>query len=385
MNTNVCKKCAAPLPEGAAYCPMCGRKQIREQARKKRGNGQGTVYELPNGKYKAVVILSYYTDEKGKRRKKTRSQVFAKKTDAVKSLPKLLSDPKKEAKKTTTWKELYDAWGPTHRAGKSTMDCYHAAIKHFEPLWGLRIADVDVDDLQECMDSCGKGKRTQENMKALAGLMYKYGIPRHVVPDNLNLAPYLIVGGDKAAHRASFTADQISAIKKQIGKTPGADQVYMLIYLGFRPSEFLDLQVKDYDQKRKCIVAGAKTAAGIGRTVTVSPKIQKYVTEAAQNATGALIRDPDGKAYKLKDWTENVFYAVLEAAGIDNPMVTVGGGVQRHKYTPHSCRHTFATLLKRAAGSEKDKIELIGHASGEQLRYYQDVELDDLRKLTDQL
>ena len=42
-------------------------------------------------------------------------------------------------------------------------------------------------------------------------------------------------------------------------------------------------------------------------------------------------------------------------------------------------------LRKRAAGSEKDKIELIGHASGEQLRYYQDVELDDLRKLTDQL
>lgn len=358
---------------------------MRQQRTKQRGNGQGCVYELPSGKFKAVVILGYYTDEKGKRRRRTRSQVFAKKTDAVKALPKLLEDPRKEVKRSTTFKELYDAWEPTHRAGEDTMGCYHAAIKHFAPVWGLRIADLDVDDLQECLDTCGRGKRTQENMKALAGLMYKYGIPRHAIPDNLNLGPFLIVGGDKAAHRVSFTDDQIKAIKKQIGKTPGAEQVYMLIYLGYRPSEFLDLQVADYDAKNKCFVAGAKTAAGKGRTVTVSPKIQKYITAAARGATGALIRDPDGRPYKLRDWTESVFYAVLAGAGIDNPMVTVGGGVQRHKYTPHSCRHTFSTLMKRVAGSEKDKIELIGHASGEQLRYYQDVSLEDLRAITDAL
>ena len=60
-----------------------------------------------------------------------------------------------------------------------------------------------------------------------------------------------------------------------------------------------------------------------------------------------------------------------------------GGGKFRHKYTPHSCRHTFATLMKRVDGAEKDKLELIGHSSPEMLRYYQDVALDDLRKITD--
>ena len=380
---DICKKCAAPLPEGAAFCPACGRAVTRKQKTKQRGNGQGCVYALPSGKFKAVVILGYYTDDKGKRRRRTRSQVFTRKTDAINALPKLLQDPRKEAKRSTTFKELYDAWEPTHRAGADTMGCYHAAIKHFEPVWGLRMADVDIDDLQECLDTCGRGKRTQENMKALAGLMYKYGIPRKVVPDNLNLGPFLVVGGDKAAHRISFTDDQIKAIKKQIGRAPGAEQVYMLIYLGYRPSEFLDLQVEDYDQKQQCIVAGAKTDAGKGRTVTISPKIRKYVQQAAKGATGPLIRDPDGGPYKLKDWTESVFYPVLEAAGIANPMVTVGGGAQRHKYTPHSCRHTFSTLMKRVDGSEKDKLELIGHASGEQLRYYQDVSLEDLRAITD--
>ena len=76
-------------------------------------------------------------------------------------------------------------------------------------------------------------------------------------------------------------------------------------------------------------------------------------------------------------------FEALEAVGIDNPMVEIAGGKTRHKYTPHTCRHTFATLLKRVSGSDKDKQELIGHASSEMLRYYQDVDLKDLKKITD--
>lgn len=41
--------------------------------------------------------------------------------------------------------------------------------------------------------------------------------------------------------------------------------------------------------------------------------------------------------------------------------------------------------MKRVAGSDKDKLSLIGHASEEQLRYYQDVDLDDLRQITDKI
>lgn len=39
--------------------------------------------------------------------------------------------------------------------------------------------------------------------------------------------------------------------------------------------------------------------------------------------------------------------------------------------------------MKRVEGADKDKQELIGHASAEMLRYYQDAPLDDLRKITD--
>ena len=72
----------------------------------------------------------------------------------------------------------------------------------------------------------------------------------------------------------------------------------------------------------------------------------------------------------------------MDACGVDNPLEGPEGA-KRHRYTPHSCRHTFATLMKRVDGADKDKLELIGHTSNEMLRHYQDVSLKDLRKITD--
>lgn len=381
-----CNKCGADLPEGSVFCCFCGKKQLREKKKKARGNGQGSVFKLPSGKYKAVVTVGYYLSDDGERHRKTHSQVFPTKKEAIAALPRLLNEPVKKQKKSITFKELYDKWLPTHRAGKSTMDCYKAAFKHFEPVWFYPMEDIDVDDLQECLDTCGKGKRTQENMKALCGLIYKYGIPRQAIPENLNLAQFIVVGGDKGAHRESFDDIQIEKIRQQIGITPYADYVYSLIYLGFRPGEFLLLDISRYNAEKNCFTGGGKTAAGTNRIVTISPKIRPYVTAIIGKRTeGPVFCDENGEEWELRDFTEKAFYPVLEAAGIDNPMVEIGGGVQRHKYTPHTCRHTFATLMKNINAPSKDKLALIGHSSEEMLRYYQDVDISGLEKITNAL
>lgn len=380
-----CIKCGETLPEGARWCCWCGKKQEKEKRRRVRGNGQGTVYRRSNGKYRAEVVLGYYTDAKGRKRRKTRSKDFALKKDAVAALPGLLSGGRVKVNDTITFHEVFEQWSPGHAetVGKSTMDCYKAAYKWLAPLLFLRMADIEIDDVLECFEDCTAGKRTKQNMKALLSLMYKWAIPRHAVPDGLNLAEFVRVSGEDGPARPSFTDAQIKQIRAQVGKLPGADQVYCMIYTGFRPSEFLALTPADYDAKARCLTGGAKTDAGKGRRVTVSPKIEKIVKRAATGQRVALFGDANGKPYNLASWTEGVFYPVLEAAGIDNPMEEIGGGVMRHKYTPHCCRHTFATLMKRVGGAAKDKQELIGHASEEQLKYYQDVDLEDLRRITD--
>lgn len=380
----ICVKCGQAAPEGR-FCALCGAEQTAPKRQtKKRGNGQGTVFKLPNGSYLADVTLGYWLDDEGKAHRKRRTKTFLRKKDAIAALPLLALDPEREARKKLTLLELYEKWYPTHKAAPSTMGCYRAAMAYFGPLHYVQTADLDVDDLQECIDECPKGRRTKENMRALISLLCKYGIPRKAFPEKLNFGEFLTISGDPAAHRAAFTPEQIETIRAGVDKVPGAAEIYAMILLGFRPSEFLMLTAASVNVDALTLTGGGKTAAGTDRIVTISPKIHTMILSRAAHP-GPLFPAPDGSQWQLKAFTENLFYPALEALGIDNPLVEVGGGVLRHKYTPHTCRHTFATLIKKIPGAERDKLELIGHASGEMLRYYQDVGLEDLRAITDQI
>lgn len=375
-----CRKCRAEIPDGSRFCLQCGVRQDVKQNPKNRGNGQGSVYQLPNKRWIAVKTLGYEPGEDGKLRRVTRSKSgFKTKKEALEYLPQLSAAPRP---KELTFRQLYDTWFPTHQASKSTLDCYAAAVKYYEPIWHVNIQDITVDDLQDCIDDCPKGKRTRENMKTLCGLLYKYAIPRHLA--TINMGEYVRARGGEHGKKDGLPEEAVRAIEAHVGAVPGADYVLCQCYLGFRPSEFLALDAQDYNRQERAFVGGAKTEAGRNRVVTVSPKIQPIVDRLARDkVAGPVFCAPDGS--RMTRWAyRNLFFAVLEACGVENPVTTVDG-VGRRKYTPHSCRHTFATMMKRVEGAEKDKLELIGHSSPEMLRHYQDVSFADLRKVTDAL
>ena len=367
-----CRKCRQEIPDGSRYCMFCGALQEVSCNTKARGNGTGSVFK--RGKtWTACRVIGYTTEiievdgqQKKKLHKTTRSKGgFKTKKEALEYLPKLTEAA---GKKSLTWAQLYAAWKPTHRAGKSTMDCYSAAEKHFKPVWHLPFDRVDVDDLQECLDDCPKGKRTRENMKALAGLLYKYAIPRHIV--TLNIAQYLTVGAGDTGERSALPEEALEALREAVGAVQGADYILAQCYLGFRPSELLALNVRDYNRRE--------------RAFTVSPKIQPIIDRLTRDKiSGPVFCAPDGGAMTIEQYRA-LFYRALDECGIENP-VEGPEGAKRHRYTPHSCRHTFATLMKRVDGADKDKLELIGHTSNEMLRHYQDVSLEDLRRVTDAL
>lgn len=377
----VCRKCKKEIPAESVYCMFCGVKQaVQDKAVKARANGTGTVYK--RGKtWTAKVTVGYDIDKDGKSRAVTRTKGgFKTKKDAVNYLPSLKYAPR-EKPKNATFAQVYAAWLPTHRAGKSTINCYKAAYKYFEPVYRLPLTDIDIDDLQECLDECPKGRRTKENMKALCGLLYKYAIPRHYVA--LDMGQYLIVSGEGGTKNA-LPSEAIPKLESHAESVFGASYVLCQSYLGFRPSEFISLRIEDYNAKERAFVGGAKTEAGMNRTVTVSPKIQPYVDAAiGGRSSGAVFTDESGGAFSVARYRD-LFYTVLEKCGIENDIIEKDGK-KFYTFTPHSCRHTFATLMKRVDGADKDKLALISHTSNEMLRYYQDVDYQDLRKITDSL
>jgi integrase len=137
------------------------------------------------------------------------------------------------------------------------------------------------------------------------------------------------------------------------------------------------MRKSDYDANARCLKGGIKTEAGMDRIVTISPKVQKYIDTQMEGTSDYMFPNNEGKKFSLHVYRD-CFYEALAEMGIQ-PLQESGF----HRLTPHSCRHTFATLMKRVSAPDKDKLELIGHAYPKMLMYYQDVSVEDLRKITD--
>ena len=343
-----------------------------------RANGMGTSFKRGRT-WTARVVIGWKTAEDGHATPVYRSKGgFQTKREALAYCPELFKAPK--PKVSMTMHDIYTAWLPTHesKVGKSTMDCYKAAWKHFAPIHYMPFADIDLDDLQECVDDCPNGKRTKENMKALAGLLMKYALPRHQT--DMNYAEYIHTGNEKKGTRPAFSRDQIKLIDEQIGITPHAEDVLCLIYTGMRPSELFALTKDDY--RDGILYGGIKTEAGRNRAIPVSEKIRWIIEQRVTNCNGFLFPKDDGTQMTAKYFRDTYFYPVLFAAGIQ-PLPTKDHPAT---WTPYSCRHAFANLLKDAPGSDKDKAALMGHTEYRTTqKHYQTATLEALKNIINSL
>jgi len=383
-----CIKCGESLPPDSLYCNLCGKKQISQSGtRQRRAKGAGSVYRRSTDKtWTASTVLGYEKLDNGKLKAiRPCKYGFKSKSDAIKYLPNLERQGKK-IDDNISFKGLYDLWFSDYekrdRSG-GTVRGHKAAIKHFHDIWYIKFSDVHIDDLQECMYDCERGRRTKENMKSMAGMMYDYAIPRGYRPDKLNLGRYLYIGNDKQTTRENFKDYQIEVIRKNLDIVKYADWIYSHIYLGFRTHEFISLLIeKNYNHEGKFFIAGEKTEAGIDRKVTISPKILPIIESLIGDRTSGPVFTIDGSPLTTEQYRKECFYPALEVMGFDNP---IDPQTETHKYTPYCCRHTFATLMKNVDGADVDKLSLIGHTNVEMLNKYQHTDLSSLRMITDQI
>lgn len=368
-----CSKCGAPLPLASNFCPACGKNLHPKRVGKRmRGNGQGTVYKRGR-----TWTASYTYGWAGPRPLKRTKGGFATKREAIDYLP-ILKSPVAAKRSSISFGALFDAWVPYYapRIAEITMKGIKSAAKWFADINHLPIAELTIDDLQDCVDACPRSKRTKENMKYLAVQLYRYAAARKVLRDNI--AEYIYCGKEDGGTRPAFTVEQLELIRKAVGKVPYADYAYCMIYLGFRPNEMLRLTADAYDAAHDCFIGGFKTEAGTDRNVTISPKIAPIIKARVAVAKPWVFPNKRGELMTDAEFREDCFYPLLAALGIqpipdeEHPAV----------WKPYSCRHTFANLMKNAPGSDTDKASLMGHADPSMTKYYQSPDYDSIRAIT---
>lgn len=376
-----CPKCTSSVPDGSVYCNHCGGKlpQQGKRKQKSRGNGQGTAYKVGNT-WTAQVIIGYRPPKDEMHQPipiKRKKGGFKRKIDAL-AYCQTLKGSKDECK--LTMQQLYEAWFPWYepRIDKDTMGCYQAAFGHFASLHHKKIIDIRAADLQKCLDDCPRGHRTHQNMKVLAGLLWKYAMDHEYV--SRNVAENLYIGKGKSIQREPLTENEVECIRQAIGKERYAEYIYALCYLGFRPGEFLSLRKDHYRimDGIEVLVNGSKTEAGIDRVVVIPPQIldivrnrlwvpgtdmlfPQYVFNRSKTALKGFKEMND--AY----FREFAFKPLCANLGIAEGKV------------PYCTRHTYSDKLKKAEGNDKTKAGLMGHTDYAFTQsHYQSTDLDDL-------
>lgn len=343
----LCVNCRKEIDNDSVYCKYCGRKQVKDERKRLRNpNGYGSVIKLSGRRKKpyAVRVTDGIID--GKQRYRYISY-HATKTEAEKALAKEQVSPT-SPKSNITLSEIYEEWITTPaftQLSKQTQDNYTAAFKHLKSLHTSKFTNIRVAHMQSIIDNLDRSKSTKSKIKLLLGLLYKYAMQNDIC--NKNYADFVRLEREDKKEKEIFTAEEIEILKKN-NKVPYVDVVLILIYTGMRINELLTLNKDAIDFENNIITGGLKTDAGKNRTIPIHSCITEYLKKWCAKESDYLISRDDGKQITPNYFRTYIYYPLLNQLGIE-------------KKTPHSTRHTCATLLAQAGADTNAIKQILGH------------------------
>lgn len=343
-------------------------------AKKRRGNGEGAIYQRANGKWCATYSTGY--NEEGKRRRRT---VYGATREEVRNkLTKLMSSKLDgmlvEVNKLTVggfldrW--LEDSSRPSVRI--TTYVSYKGVIKnHIKPrIGGLMLANltpVHVQGLYGEMERAGASRRLRQLTHAVLRRALKIAVRWSLVPRNVCDAvdPPRVMKFEVCP----LTEEQVV----QLLATARNERLYAIyvtaIGTGMRLGELFGLQWRDVDLRRGRLTICRALIEVNGKILLEEPKTvrSRRCVTLPQIAIDALAEHRQKMADAGFDQTDWVFCNVR------------GGPLRRshfHNYCfkpllkraklPdirfHDLRHTSATMLLSAGVHPKVVQERLGHS-----------------------
>ena len=215
--------------------------------------------------------------------------------------------------------------------------------------------------MQETIDGCGKGYSTQAAIKNLWGHLDRFALEMDII--NRCFSELLTSDPIPETTRLPFSKEEIKTVWEH-QSDPWVDTVLIMLYSGWRISEFLNLKPEDVDLKEGTMKGGIKTKAGKNRIVPIHPKIRPLVERRLAEGGPRLICY-NGKPFNQTQY--RTFWAEIMTA-------------LKMNHTPHECRHTFETQLDSAGANRKCIDLLMGHVSKDTgNRVYNHKTLDELK------
>lgn len=337
----LCRKCKRQIPDDFIFCNYCGAKQTIAAHPKKRGNGQGTVYKLPSGKWQAIVTLGYYTDAKGNRHRRKKTKVFDKKTDAIKALSTLKGAVRQKDLPLATLYEQFSASDEFKNLSATLRRRYDMAWRRWEPIGYKGIASLTVADIEAHIKKQAASYHTAFDMSVLLSHLYKLAIKQEIVQYNKATSIDLPYEKPKPK-RQVWTEEEINVFWERLPEYPVLAYVLIMCYSGLRFGELATIKLSDVHLDENYMVGGIKSEAGKNREIPIHSRIKPLIAELVLK-----------NKFTLYEQTSHTFLRYYNACIKELPV--------RH-LPSHTCRHYFFSRMT-AAGIQGGIIaEVGGHA-----------------------
>ena len=313
-------------------------------------NGYGSVYKLSGNRRRPwIARKTIGWDENGKQLYYTIGY-FETRAKAMAALAEYNKNPIGE-RGDITLKEIYGEWSKDRypKLSPKTVQSYEVAWNHLSTLENEKLKDIKTSHIQKIindMNKKGLSRSSCHKVKVLAGLIYKHAMADDIV--DKNYAEMVELPSNDTKKKEIFTDLEIKAIEELSEVDPWANTILILIYTGMRVGELLTLTKFNINIDDMVIIGGIKTDAGKDRIIPIHSKIQRHI-KYWYNTNSDYLINREGKKIGVDSYRRTLYYPALEKCNV-------------RKLTPHSCRHTFASLMARAQVDPLHIQKIIGHA-----------------------
>ncbi len=352
----LCIKCKKEIAKGSVFCSWCGKKQTAEKRKsRRRANAQGSVYKVSGNRRKPyIAVLPCKYDKDGNARRTTLGY-YETKTEALNALNEAVAANITD-KINMTLENIFECWKSAHYRdlSKQAIDAYNAAWKYLITYSSKKFRDLKASDIQICIDdavSKGKSKATCEKIRSLYSQLCKYAMSQDIISQNYS--QFLKLPKSSKKEKEIFTESEIQLLLSN-DNNETAMIILILIFSGMRIGELFDIKKEKVylNDTYPYLIGGKKTEARTNRIIPIHSSILRYIKYFYLKPGKYLISNSIGNRMNEKNFRERNYYPLLQKVGIS-------------KKTPHSTRHTFATVLQANGAKPEDLIKVIGHADYE--------------------
>ncbi len=325
-----CRKCAKDMPDGAPFCPWCGAKQVVTRAKKRRGNGLGTVYH--NGQSWVAEWTRGYKvvpNEDGTQKKLRvagRKKGFKRKAEAEAYLRKALEGL--TGKKAQSFQELFATYSTNEmlKKAESTQRAYNIAWRRITPVSFASIDMVTIDDLQGVID--GLTYEQAKDIKNLLSNLYRLAIAQKYT--TVNLSKFVTLPENNPKETTRLDSDEVTTLWNEYnGGDLFAGYFLLMVYSGMMPGELMQL-------KKDMIIWDKHIIVGVGSKTKERKSKPIVFPEFITPVLRALCDASPSKNGKVLAMSRDSFYATFNERKKEWGL--------RPEITPYSSR--------RATGSE---------------------------------